>query len=416
MKTYYCKKIILIALLLGSSQVSWAACTQTLSPGANVASAVSSAANGSTICLNSGDYGTVKLDNLARTGYVTLTSASGTGAIMSPSLWNSDYIRFDRMSLTSMVINNGSTNVQITNSTFVPNKPGLAVVASSKILVDNVDFTNVNLATWSGRISLNNATYTTITNSKFVGVGKDSTNVKTGAADGIMIIGNASDNTIGPNNLFSGILQNLCDVANPGAHCDSIQIYGAGPNNVITGNHFVNDSIFIMAPDGSDKVTVTNNVFNGDSIPTYDWKIQFGSANGVLFEHNTLSNTGAAFDSKPSNPASTNILAKNNIIKTVGIKTSSGSGCSPNCVFSNNQFGTSGVARGTNNIIGYPTFVGGTSPTALTGYQLTSSSIGYKKATDGMDMGTSYYGSGAITAPTPSTTTTLAAPTNLRLN
>jgi len=414
MKTHHLKKIIFFLTLLGGSQASWAACNQTLSPGANVASAVSSAASGSTICLNSGDYGTVKLDNLARTGYVTLTSASGTGAIMSPSLWNSDYIRFDRMTLTNMIINSGSTNIQVTNSTFIQNKPGLAVVSSSKVLVDNVDFTNVNIPTWPGRLTLNNATYTTVTNSKFVGVGKDASGGKSGAADGVMIIGGAANNTIGPNNLFSGILQNLCDVANPGSHCDSIQIYGGGQNNVITGNHFVNDSIFIMAPDGSDKVTVTNNVFNGDSTPTYDWKIQFGSANGVQFEHNTLSNTGVSFDSKPNNPASTNIVGKNNIIKTAGIKTSSGSGCSPNCVFSNNQFGTSGIARGTNNIIGYPTFTGGNSPTALTGYQLTSSSIGYKKATDGMDMGTSFYGSGTITAPAPSTT--LAAPTNLRLN
>ena len=94
---------------------------------------------------------------MARTGYVTITSASGTGAIMSPKVGNSDYIRFDGMSLTGMLINNGSTNIQIANSTFLPNKSGLAVIASSKILVDNVDFTNVNQATWSGRVSLNNA-------------------------------------------------------------------------------------------------------------------------------------------------------------------------------------------------------------------------------------------------------------------
>jgi hypothetical protein len=421
MKTYHLKKTIFFLTLLGSSHASWAACNQTLSPGANVASAVSSAANGSTICLNSGNYGSVNFYDMARTGYVTVTSTTGTGAIMSPKVGNSDYIRFDRMSLSSMQINNGSTNIQIANSTFLPNKTGLAVIASSKILVDNVDFTSVNQATWSGRVSLNNASYTTITNSKFVGVGKDSSNVKVGAADGIMIIGQASNNTIGPNNLFADILQSVCDVANPGSHCDSIQFYGGGPGNVITGNHFVNDNIFIMAPDGVDKVTVTNNVFNGDAFPTYDWKIQFGSANGVVFEHNTLTNTGVTFDSKPGNSASTNISAKNNIIKDKSIKTTGGSGCTPNCVFNYNTFGSSGSAIGSSNLIGIPTFTGGTKPTAFSGYKLTSSSIGYLKATDGKDMGTSYYGSGAITTPsdtttTPSGTTTLAAPTNLRLN
>jgi hypothetical protein len=415
MKTYHLKKIIFFLTLLGSSQASWAACNQTLSPGANVASAVSSAANGSTICLNSGNYGTVNFYNMGRTGFVTLTSVSGTGAIMSPQIGNSDYIRFDGMSLTSILINNGSTNIQIANSTFLPNKAGLAIVGSSKILVDNVDFTKVNQATWSGRISLNNATYSTITNSKIADVGSDASNVKVGAADGIMVVGNAANNTIGPNNVFSGILQSLCDVANPGSHCDAIQFYGAGTGNVITGNYFVNGDTFIMSPDGSDNTTVTNNVFNGDAIPNYDWKVQFGSANGVVFEHNTLTNTGVTFDSKPGNSASNNISAKNNIIRDKSIKTTGGSGCTPNCVFNYNTFGSSGSAIGSSNIIGIPTFTGGTKPTAISGYKLTSSSIGYLKATDGKDMGTSYYGSGTTTT-TPSGTTTLNAPTNLRLN
>ena len=44
------------------------ACSQTLSVGANVVGAVASAASGSTICLNNGDYGTVNLWDIARSG------------------------------------------------------------------------------------------------------------------------------------------------------------------------------------------------------------------------------------------------------------------------------------------------------------------------------------------------------------
>jgi len=409
MKTYHFKKIIFFLILLGSSQVSWAACTQTLSPGANVASVVSTAANGSTICLNSGDYGNVNLNNMARTGYATLTSLNGTGAIMSPSVGNSNYIRFDRMSLTAMLINK-SKNIQIVNSAFLPNKGGLAVVDSSNTLVDSVDFTNVNQATWSGRLSLNNASYSTITNSKFVGVG-NSTNTSEAAADGIMIIGLANNNKIGPNNLFSGILQNLCDVANPGSHCDSIQFYGGGPNNVITGNYFVNGHTYIMAPDGSDYVTVTDNVFNGNATSSYDWKIQFGSANNVRFEHNTLTNSSAAFDSKPGEPASSNAVVRNNTVLSGSYKTSGGSGCS-NCSFTRHLFASTSDSFGTNNLFGNPTFVGGTQPTSYAGYQLTSSSLGYQVATDGNDMGVVFTG---ITNPPPPSTT-LAAPMNLRVN
>ncbi|MGZ3803609.1 MAG: hypothetical protein ACXVB4_05330 [Pseudobdellovibrionaceae bacterium] len=391
--------------------ISWAACDQTLSPGANVISAVSNAANGSTICLNSGNYGAVNLYNMARTGYVTLSSLNGIGAIMSPQIGNSNYIRLDHMTLTDVLINNHSANIQLVNSVFQPNQLGLAIVDSSKILVDNVDFTQVNQLTWTGRINLNNATYSTISNCKIAGVGTDSAAPKYGAADGIMVIGNSANNTIGPNNWFTGILQSLCDVANPGSHCDAIQFYGAGPYNLITGNYFENGNTFIMSPDGATNVTVTNNVFNGAGV-IYDWKLQFGSADGVLFEHNTLINAGVTFDSKTGNPASSNILAKNNIVNDIGIKTSGGSGCSPNCVFDHNLFGSSGISSGTNNLIGAPSFIGGASPSTFAGFQLTTTSLGYKAATDGNDIGTNYFGTGTIPLPT---TPSLTAPSNLRI-
>ena len=65
MKHYHFKTLTLSVILLGLSQVSFAACDQTLSPGANVASAVSNAANGTTICLNNGNYASVDLFNIA---------------------------------------------------------------------------------------------------------------------------------------------------------------------------------------------------------------------------------------------------------------------------------------------------------------------------------------------------------------
>ncbi|MGZ3818880.1 MAG: hypothetical protein ACXVCU_19560, partial [Bdellovibrio sp.] len=90
-----------------------------------------------------------------------------------------------------------------------------------------------------------------------------------------------------------------------------------------------------------------------------------------------------------------------------------------NCTFTNNLFNVAANAMGTNNLIGNPTFVGGnslitsTNPASWSGYQLTSSSLGYKKATDTMDIGINYYGSGTLINPTP---VALAAPKNLRLN
>ena len=83
-----------------------------------------------------------------------------------------------------------------------------------------------------------------------------------------------------------------------------------------------------MAPDGTDNLTIKNNVFNGVGV-SYPYKIQLGSANNARFEHNTLINTSAAFDSKTGSPASKNVIAQNNIFaSSSGYKTSGGNGCS----------------------------------------------------------------------------------------
>jgi len=87
--------LVCSAFLLGAPQSAFAQCNQTLCVDGNIASAVSSAANGSTICLNSGNYGTVNFTNITRTGLVTLRrSTTGTAARMSPRIANADFIRF----------------------------------------------------------------------------------------------------------------------------------------------------------------------------------------------------------------------------------------------------------------------------------------------------------------------------------
>src|ERR1700709_2646126 len=111
------KKLLFFIIMMVVSKFSFAACDQTISPGANIASVVTSAPNGSTICLNSGDYGTATLSNIARTGLVTLQSASGTGAALSPQISNSNFIKFQSMTLRSMLIQNCSTNIQVVGNT-----------------------------------------------------------------------------------------------------------------------------------------------------------------------------------------------------------------------------------------------------------------------------------------------------------
>jgi hypothetical protein len=218
-----------------------------------------------------------------------------------------------------------------------------------------------------------------------------------GASDGIFLGGNVSNVTIGPGNTFTGILEANCG----SVHCDAIQGYGAGSGIVITGNLFEKGDTFIMMPDGSQSVTVRNNVFNGAGVAYVD-KIQFGSASSPVFQHNTLVNVRASFDSKTGSAATSSALAENNILAAgSSFKTSNGSGCS-SCTFRFNLFSSSGDAIGTGNLVGTPSFVGGAAPTSFAGFQLAASSIGYRGASDGQDMGAVIF--------------VLSPPTNLRAN
>ena len=76
MKARYSLSILLV-LLVGVSHSSMAACDQTLSVGANVASAVANAASGTTICLNNGNYGKVDFFNISRSNLLKVFKRIG---------------------------------------------------------------------------------------------------------------------------------------------------------------------------------------------------------------------------------------------------------------------------------------------------------------------------------------------------
>lgn len=363
-------------------------CTQTLSPGANVANAVASASNGSVICLNSGNYGTVNFTNISRTGFVTVRSTTGVGATMTiGEIYGSKFIKLDSLTIANASVRGCSTNIEFWNSTFAPNTSGLVFnydtpcsgVTDMALVVDNCVFDRVQYALFEGRLSIRGVNGLKIRNSTFSNVPANNNF----ASDGIQIVGGSTNVEIGPGNVFTGILQALCG----SVHCDAIQDYGGGPNNTIFGNYFSNGDTFLMMPDGSRSYTIENNIFDG-STSSYASKLQFGSAATMTFRHNTLKNARAEWGSKPgtSNPASSNVLAENNIFITLGLTTTIGNACT-GCTVRNNLFSASGIAAGTAQIIGMPDFVGGSSPSSLPEWQLTATSIGKSAATDGFDVG-----------------------------
>jgi hypothetical protein len=359
-------------------------CTQTFSSSTGLATAISNAANGSTICLNNGSYGVVNLFDMARSGYVTVRSTTGRGATIQPQVGNSDFMRFEELTIPGFVlVNSCSTNIQFVDLTWTPDTEGLLFDASScpstthNYLVDNVDFTEVGMATYEGRLNCRDCNGAIFQNSLFVGVGSE-------ASDGIQTQGGTENLTIA-NNTFSGILESLCGAT----HCDAIQLQGGGVT-LIENNYFLNGDTFIMSPDGCANVTVEDNVFDGSGV-AYDFNLQFGSCDDLIFRHNTLYNASIAVDSKVGEPASTNALLENNVYDgDTTIKTDGGNGCT-SCTIRYGLWDAGGT--GTNNVVGTPDYVGARPSLTWAGWQLDTGSPGENAGNDGQDMGTRYYGS-----------------------
>lgn len=399
MKTYHFKKIILFSILLGSSQVSWAACTQTLSPGANLATAISSAAAGSTICLNSGNYGNMTLSNISKSSAVTLQSASGVGATIGIQLGSSNQLTFQNLKISVLNwTNNKNTNIKVLNNTFVGqmyvNGNGSGTPQNNVIDGNTFDGIDVGSLSNEGRLQLYDANDLIISNNHF---GRATGSNYGGDSDGIQAGGHGGK--IGPGNVFDGVL-----ATGSGRHVDAIQLYGQANNFEVYDNYFINGGSYLF--NYSETVaqnygtSIHDNVFViGDYYPAVQ-----NAANTVTFKHNTMIGVGVNIDGN-----STNAVAQDNIFTKGGSFNLVCTGCT----ISKNMFDSSGNADGTNTMIGSPQFVGGTVPTTLAGYQLTSSSMGYQAATDGKDMGKNFFGAGAGATPAPAL---VSAPSNLRVN
>jgi hypothetical protein len=378
------------------SQASQAACDQTLSVGANVASAVSSAASGSTICLNAGSYGTINISGVTKSTPVTIQSASGQAASAYFVISQTSGLVFRSLTVNGMYMSNQAKNITVSGSKFTDqlliNMTANAgsSYGNANILIDGNTFDGISVCAncYEGRIEvLSSLPAGVIISNNHIG--------NAGESDGIQLGANGVQ--VGPGNVFDGIKQ-----LNYSRHVDSIQLYGA-TNTKIIGNYFINNNVMIMAPDGAGGEIIKDNLFigNGEYWPA----IQFGSLEGGEFAHNTVKNVAVMINKKTENTTkSSNVSAHDNIMLNSSFTTTDGNGVASclNCTFTRNLFDSN--ATGTNNLIGTPSFIGGSAPTTSAGWQLTSSSLGYRAGTDGLDLGATTYGSGAIVVPTPTAT------------
>ncbi|HEY9466122.1 MAG TPA: right-handed parallel beta-helix repeat-containing protein [Vicinamibacterales bacterium] len=393
MKTDHFKKFFLFGILLAGAELS-IACDVTLSPGASVAAAVSSAPSGATVCLNAGSYPAFNA-SINKSSLTTITASPGLSrsqvSISSVNVGSSQNLAFVGMTIgsTNVSVPGGaaSLHIQFRNNAFTG---ALNIFTPQNVnqdtRIDGNTFANVGQGATEGRLGVrgyNNNTVNgvVISNNVFSG---------SGPSDGVQIIGGAYGTVIGPGNEFVGIKQSGCGTV----HCDPIQFYGA-TRSTITGNYFHGNSTGLMVNGGDGPATITHNVFVTDG--EYPDQIVRAGTSGDVITHNTFAN-GANMRFGDSLGTVSNALIRDNII-TGSLNLQYGQTLSALGTIDHNLI--SGSAIGAGGIKGVPTYTGGSKPTTWAGYQLTSGSLGYKAASEGADMGANSFGGALVAMPAP---------------
>lgn len=364
-------------------------CTSTLNSGANVATALTNAAAGDTVCLNAGTYSYNA--SVSKAAMTRVTAANGVTAsqitFTTFETNQSNNLTFDKLTISAdgHIGNNpsatGSTHLYVTNGRVV--SPGSLCVqngnSNADVVIDGMDFGGTDQSQCGeGRMDIQSSCTScgiTVRNSTFG---------PNGDGDGMQIHWGADGITVGPGNVFHGIKEGQC----PTTHCDSIQLFSTS-NVTITGNQFYDVSTAIANFDcatgeKATQITVTNNVIWQEPASETS-AVSVAGGTGDVFTHNTFGpNTDLAIQPWNDGCANTGLTVRDNVLATCATNATSST-------FATNLV-ASGACAGTGGITGAPTFVGGTTPTTWAGFQLTSGSLGHLAASDGLDMGATSFG------------------------
>ncbi len=389
---------VLALMALAPSSAFAQTCDQTLPAGANVGSAISGAAAGSTICLNNGSYGGFSLNGVTKNPRVTVRAVNPLGASITGAVsisGNTSGFTFDGFNFTNISIRGASTR-ELTFRNY--NQTG-------KLLIDGVTTATPNILLED--FTHNNVSATTASNARihFSFSGRNSpvatirrATIDGGCADGIQ---SGVPFIIEDSRLMNMQVGNCPN----DPHTDALQLYG-GPfaGTIIRGNYFYRNVQVLAAYDGVDKVLIENNVFDpGPDGERRPCQIELYSDDSSIVRHNTVVYRGNSYghiclDRKSSDNAGFGTIVVDNI--ATSIVTANGSSIaqrSKNLLRS----GASG-----SDITGTPIFVGGATPTSYAGFELAAGSPGKGAASTpaGSDIG--------IAKPT---STALSPPTSLRV-
>jgi hypothetical protein len=167
---------------------------------------------------------------------------------------------------------------------------------------------------------------------------------------------------------------------------------------LVANNYIYNTSRWSLEYNGS-FTKIQNNIFGANTAPAH-----FGDANGAagadynVIEHNTFLSGALAFDSATDstdpfpgvngNKVNNNIFHKSSEVLRYTSLTNTNTFGKNVYPSSTSLLSYSSLLKTTvDSLLGIATYVGGTSPTTIAGFALTSGSIGKGAATDGTDMG-----------------------------
>jgi hypothetical protein len=288
-------------------------CTQTLAAGANLSTAVSSAAGGAVICLSSGSY-SVNVTRANKSSMVTVKPAAGAAATLGYSMLNqATNLRFQELKFTGGIEALGpASNLQFVDNEFVgpfgfhgngqEQSSGTEV---TDVLFDgnylhDLDYTgNQGTANGYGLTASNGVSRFTVTNNT----------IKSTASDYLQF---ASPNTVTiDHNIFLGpsLLGSHAD------HQDLVQIFGGGRNVTFTNNVARNTQTqeSLLFQEGAfSNVVIENNLFDHDS---RGYTCQLYQSTGLVFRGNTVvgSHWGCLFRDLASSPAGSGYQIDHNV-------------------------------------------------------------------------------------------------------
>jgi thrombospondin type 3 repeat protein len=263
------------------------ACTQALSPSANLASAILSAVPGTVLCLPGGDYPYLNLNGVQKNNWVTIRPADGqSAAIDGAILQNVRFLRFAGLRFTDEV----GVTPEGADLEFVSNNitgPGgiylfgdyrigkkIARVSIAWNNIHDIDYTGTqNSGYGNGITGIGDTEAVTVTDNTIKSVGGD------------YIQGAGLTNWVVDHNTFLG--PSLVS-RHPTEHQDLWQIFGGGTNVTFTNNVARNTGTHesLLFQEGMfTNVRIENNLFDHDS---RGYTCQLYNAAGMVFRYNTV--------------------------------------------------------------------------------------------------------------------------------